>query len=155
MRCVVPLLVLSLLPALAQAGTIQFSPSTVTVDNTQSSQDITLMYTPSPGARDLEVSVTIGLERLGWSTVEAATSPAPGVKVLCSLSGGQVRAVVLAPANGSLPTTTFALCRFRVRPHVHSPSQTWYSITSANAYETDANFQGAPLANRWAWAWVP
>ena len=155
MRCLVPLLVLSLLPALAQAGTIHFSPSTVSVDNTKSSQDISLMYTPSPGARDLEVTVNIGLERLGWSTVEAVAPSAPGVKVLCSLIAGQVRALVFAPASGGLPATTFALCRLRVRPHAHSPSQTWYSITSVDAYEIDANLHATSLANSRAWAWVP
>lgn len=155
MRRLVSLLALSLLPAFAQAGTIQISPLNVSVDNTKTSQDITLTYTPSSGARSLEVSLTTHLERLGWARVEAIASPAAGVKVLCSLTGGQVRALVFAPDGSSLPVTTFALCRLRVRPHAHTPSATWYSIVSANAYETDANFNSSSLANAWSGVYVP
>jgi hypothetical protein len=155
MRFLPLLLVLSSLPALAQAGTVQLSPAKVTVENSQSSEDITLSYTPTAGARDFEVSVSIGLERLGWSRVEAVPSPATGVKVVCALTGGQVRALVFAPAGGSLPATTLALCRLRVRPHAHSPDQTWYSIATSYAYETDASFNLTQLNNAWGWVLVP
>lgn len=150
----VPLLVLSSLPALAQAGSVQLSPANLTIDNTLHSESISLDYTPSSGAREFEVSVSIGLERLGWVRVEPGPSPAPGVQVLCSLVGGQVRAIALAP-SGSLPATTFPLCRLRVRPHAHAPSQTWYRILATDAYETDAGFNTTPLPNAWSWVWVP
>ena len=155
MRRLLPLLVLSFLPVLVQAGTVRLSPSTQSVDNTMDSEDITLTYTPSVGARAFEVSVTIGLERLGWSKVEPVASPDAGVKVLCALSGGEVRALVFTPAGGNLPATTFTLCRLRVRPHAHTPSQTWYSIVASNAFETDASFNPITLANARSWVFVP
>lgn len=155
MRRLLPLLVLSCLPALVQAGTVRLSPSTQSVDNTMDSQDITLTYTPSAGAHTFEVSVSIGLERLGWSRVEPVASPDAGVKVVCVLSAGQVRALVFAPAGGNLPATTFTLCHLRVRPHAHTPSQTWYSIVASNAFETDGSFNQTTLANARSWVFVP
>lgn len=155
MRRIVPLLALSLLPALAQAGTIQLSPSNVPVDSSRTSQEITLMYTPSSGARTLEVSIIIGLERLGWSVVEPVAQPEAGVQARCKLTAGKVRALLFAPQGGTLPATPFALCRLRVRAHAHSPDQTWYSIRSVDAHETDAAFNSTPLPDTWGWVRVP
>ena len=155
MRLTVPMLLLSLLPALAQAGTIQLSPSSVWVDSSRTSSDITLMYTPSSGARSLEVSTIISLERLGWSVVEPVAQTEAGVTVRCKLTGGQVRALLFAPQGGTLPATPFALCRLRVRAHAHSPNQTSYSIRTVEAYETDASFNATSLPDTWGWVRVP
>ena len=122
-------------PALAQAGDLALSPTNLGVANSQQSSEIILTYRPGSPATDMEATVWIALDRIGWAQVERVAPASSGYETWCQVVDGSVRAIVVSRTLGNLPAdAAIPVCRLRVRPHAGTPRGR-YRINIANPYE--------------------
>ncbi len=98
-----PLLALALisLPAMTLGGEFALSPSTVSVDNGQTSPERVLTYHSRIGVLDAQVDYSMSPERFGWIEAQGIPSPTDRHEVSCQPLDGQVRMLAVRLDCGS------------------------------------------------------
>jgi hypothetical protein len=131
------------LPALALGGQLTVSPSSLSVDNGEQSEEILIAYQPGANVHWMDVQLRLNLDRFGWAQAQVVPSGTPDYATECQVWGGNVRAVASSAASSiALPTAAaIPVCRVRIRTHAHTPrSRNEIAIPHITEHRTDQLF---------------